>query len=464
MASGCEPIERRWWSSYVRAMIELRADVELKDNIVAAMPKITGDDYYIFNIRVEYEWKPPRCPVSKKPTANASVNKKQNVEPAKEVSKSNPFEVLTSVENDMELGANGGTSYLASQATNSSGSSFYNVDASSTITTPIVEKIDKIEKLIIEGKITLVDDEGKPLEKVSSSCEYDSEDGVASVDNEMANFLAKKDGYGTQSLLEQWTESYENADNGYGPYDDDMFEGVPVTSFSEDGLSAIAAKLVMIELLADVELKDIIVVAMPKLMGRGGVSQNSGLGAGADETKKKSSQAPKGIPVGLKITFKSNQEYRHVPKKHNANFRGNKKKGVDSTNKNVENSSTSTTPTMDKIKKFKNLIINGQAILVDEASNPLKKVVYPGNHDSENEVASVDNDMAHSLASERTGFGTQSKLRLLDNDGKPLVPTGIVESDSEVEVVFDETANIRISTNGKDRSDKGYDTNSLLEL
>nr|GEW06464.1 reverse transcriptase domain-containing protein [Tanacetum cinerariifolium] len=56
-----------------------------------------------------------------------------------------------------------------------------------------------------------------------------------------------------------------------------------------------------------------------------------------------------------------------------------------------------------------------------------------------------------------------SKLRLLDNNGNPLVPTGIVESDSKVDVVFDETANLRISTSGKDRSDKGYDTNSLLE-
>ncbi|GJZ05251.1 copia protein [Tanacetum coccineum] len=44
------------------------------------------------------------------------------------------------------------------------------------------------------------------------------------------------------------------------------------------------------------------------------------------------------------------------------------------------------------------------------------------------------------------------KLRLLDNDGNSLVPTGIVESDSEVEVVFDETANLRISTSGKDGS------------
>ncbi|GJT11524.1 putative ribonuclease H-like domain-containing protein [Tanacetum coccineum] len=56
-----------------------------------------------------------------------------------------------------------------------------------------------------------------------------------------------------------------------------------------------------------------------------------------------------------------------------------------------------------------------------------------------------------------------SKLRFVDDDGNPLVPTGIVDSDSEVEVIFDETANLRISKSGKDRSDKGYDTNSLLK-
>nr|GEU65005.1 hypothetical protein [Tanacetum cinerariifolium] len=57
----------------------------------------------------------------------------------------------------------------------------------------------------------------------------------------------------------------------------------------------------------------------------------------------------------------------------------------------------------------------------------------------------------------------EDKLRLLDNDGNPLVPLGIMESDSEVDVVFDETDNLGISTNGKDESDKGYGTNSLLE-
>nr|GEY70826.1 hypothetical protein [Tanacetum cinerariifolium] len=48
-------------SSYARVMIELRADVELKDNIVVAMPKITKVGHYTCNVRVEYEWKPSRC-------------------------------------------------------------------------------------------------------------------------------------------------------------------------------------------------------------------------------------------------------------------------------------------------------------------------------------------------------------------------------------------------------------------
>nr|GFA86544.1 hypothetical protein [Tanacetum cinerariifolium] len=48
-------------SSYARVMIKLRADVELKDNIVVAMPKITSEGHYTCNVRVEYEWKPPRC-------------------------------------------------------------------------------------------------------------------------------------------------------------------------------------------------------------------------------------------------------------------------------------------------------------------------------------------------------------------------------------------------------------------
>ncbi|GJY68921.1 hypothetical protein Tco_0471903 [Tanacetum coccineum] len=62
--------------------------------------------------------------------------------------------------------------------------------------------------------------------------------------------------------------------------------------------------------------------------------KNLDLGAGASEKKKKKpSQAPKGIPVSPKMAFKTNQEYRPVPKKNTSNSSGNKNKGVDSTNK-----------------------------------------------------------------------------------------------------------------------------------
>ncbi|GJR69554.1 hypothetical protein Tco_0015619, partial [Tanacetum coccineum] len=150
--------------------------------------------------------------------------------------------------------------------------------------------------------------------------------------------------------------------------------------------------------------------------------KNPGLGAGAGEIKKKkSSQAPKGVSVGPKMAFKPTQEYRLVLKKHTANSSGNKKKCVDSTNmvsdsnpfevlnlvdNEVEMGTNGGTSNLDK----KGLIHVDPPILVDEAGNPLKKIEYPSDYDSEDEVASVDNDMARSLASKRTGFGTQSML------------------------------------------------------
>ncbi|GJV67019.1 hypothetical protein Tco_1482528 [Tanacetum coccineum] len=227
-------------SSYDRVMIELHADVELKDNIIMAMPRIKGEGYYTCNIYVEYEWKPPRCacckvfrhvheeclknisagatktlkktsqtpkgilvglkmgfkpkqvfqPVSKKSTANTR-GKMNNPESTKEVSKSNPFEVLTSVDNDVDLGTNEGIANSADKGTN-------NVSSSNT---PINEKIDKIERQICEGKLRFGDDDGNPLVPTDRSDK----------------------GYGTNSLLEQWRDSYPDNDD-YDSYDDDMYE------------------------------------------------------------------------------------------------------------------------------------------------------------------------------------------------------------------------------------------------
>nr|GEW34266.1 hypothetical protein [Tanacetum cinerariifolium] len=180
--------------------------------------------------------------------------------------------------------------------------------------------------------------------------------------------------------------------------------GVPVTAFSEDGLSAIATKLgtplmldsytsdmciqswgrssyarVMIELRVDVNLKDNIVMAMPKITKEGHYTCNVRV-----EYEWKPSRCS------------SCKVFRHIHEEYLKNTGAGEKKTV-------------------------------------------KKP---------------------SQTSRGVPVG---KLRLLDNDGNPLVPTGIVESDSEVEVVFYETANLRISTSGKDGSDKCYDTNSLLE-
>ncbi|GJY40687.1 hypothetical protein Tco_0427957 [Tanacetum coccineum] len=210
-------LENGLWSSYVRAIIELQVDVELKDTIVDECPKNIGSDaaknlknpsQASRGVPVGHKvgFKPVKQvyrPVSKNNNANTSCNKKRDAESRKE-----------------------GTLILASKEANSSGPSFWNVGSNSTSTAPIVEKIDKLERLIIDGKLTLVDDEGKPLKKVDYPGDHDSEDEVELVDNEMTSFLAsKRVGYSTNSLLEQWRETYEYADYDYDPYDDDMYEG-----------------------------------------------------------------------------------------------------------------------------------------------------------------------------------------------------------------------------------------------
>nr|GEW15458.1 hypothetical protein [Tanacetum cinerariifolium] len=182
------------------------------------------------NVRVEYEWKPPRCAscktCSQKATASSSGNKKKGVKPAIEVSNSNPFEVLNSVNNVMELGTNGGTTTLVNNVATSSGSSFMNVNNSSTGTTHIIDKIGKFKELITSGQAILVDEARNPLKKVEFLRDYDIEDEVASVDNDMARSTAsERVGFGTQSLLKQWRDLYGNSDYDEDPYDDDMYEG-----------------------------------------------------------------------------------------------------------------------------------------------------------------------------------------------------------------------------------------------
>ncbi|GJS06369.1 putative reverse transcriptase domain-containing protein [Tanacetum coccineum] len=199
-------------SSYARAMIELRANVELKDTIIVSMPKLFGEGFYMCTIRVEYELKPPSCSSCnvfghvlneclKSIISDVEKNLKNPRQAArdaiasKEVSNSNPFDVLNSVEKDNDL----------------------------------VERIDKIERQIIDGKLTLVDDDENPLPKVVSTENADSDSEVEDVVDDHVVFMESiglkhgaDSGYGTNSLLEQGRTTPR--DDDYDPYDDDLYE------------------------------------------------------------------------------------------------------------------------------------------------------------------------------------------------------------------------------------------------
>ncbi|GJR69741.1 hypothetical protein Tco_0015806 [Tanacetum coccineum] len=167
-------------SSFARVMIELRADVELKEKIVVVMPKITKEGHYTCNVRVEYEWKPragEKKTVMKPSQASRGVpvSPKIDFKPQKEyrpvTKKPN---TSSSVDNDVEFDTNGGTSNLGNNEATPSESSFMNIDNDGEF-----------------ASNTLIDRSDK--------------------------------GYGTNNLLEQLRDSYPNNDD-YDPYDDDMYE------------------------------------------------------------------------------------------------------------------------------------------------------------------------------------------------------------------------------------------------
>nr|GEV56617.1 ribonuclease H-like domain-containing protein [Tanacetum cinerariifolium] len=230
-----EDRRRRKWRKLIKKVVE-----ESKKSIYGISTKALVFRYDALsysqnfddgNYRDEYY-----LPVPKKPTASSSGNMKKGVVPTIEVSNSNPFEVLNSAYNDVELGTNERTTNLVNNEVTSSRSSFMNIHNSSTMTTPIIDKIRKFEELLTSGKATLVDEAGDLLKNVEYPDDYDSEDKVALVDNDMARSMAlERVGFGTQSLMEQWRDSYGNSDYDEDSYDDDMYEDslLPIPFWAE---------------------------------------------------------------------------------------------------------------------------------------------------------------------------------------------------------------------------------------
>ncbi|KAF5771864.1 putative transcription factor interactor and regulator CCHC(Zn) family [Helianthus annuus] len=75
-------------SSFARAMVEISADKELKDHIVVAVPKLVEEGYVLEEVKVEYEWRPKRCPtcclfghdVSSCPKSQPELQKKVSID------------------------------------------------------------------------------------------------------------------------------------------------------------------------------------------------------------------------------------------------------------------------------------------------------------------------------------------------------------------------------------------------
>ncbi|GJV60979.1 hypothetical protein Tco_1467079 [Tanacetum coccineum] len=227
-------------SSYARAVIELRADVDLKDTIVVAMAKLCPKNIVS---NVEKNLKNPKQAttgvqvgpkvtfkplkqvyrhVSNRNNASSSGKNKQDVVASKEVSNSNPFDVLNSVEKDDDFGTNKGLSKSAGKGRKFDVFSFeqgsFNVASSITNTTPIVERIDKIERQIINEKLALVDDDGKPLPKVVSTKNVDFNSEVKDV--------------GTTKRGDD-----------YDPYDDDLYESHDMSQAICDDLDSTIRRL-----------------------------------------------------------------------------------------------------------------------------------------------------------------------------------------------------------------------------
>ncbi|GKE25307.1 hypothetical protein Tco_1436819, partial [Tanacetum coccineum] len=125
-------LKSRGRSSYARAMIELQADVELKDTLVVDIPKFDGEG------------------------------------------------------RDSKLAKQGADSSVVSSAHES-----LHVPYDSLNTTSLVERIIKLERQILDGKLMLVDDDGKPLNKVDSNLVHLKSDSKVKVAyDETAQFMA----------------------------------------------------------------------------------------------------------------------------------------------------------------------------------------------------------------------------------------------------------------------------------
>ncbi|GKD17236.1 hypothetical protein Tco_1206394 [Tanacetum coccineum] len=130
----------------------------------------------------------------------------KNSEVSKKVTSSNnPFDTLKTIEEGDELGSNGVSSNSGKKVVqNVVGSA-----SSSPSNTPLVARIHEMESQMIEGKLVLLDDDGKPLKFFTSTLPSSS------------NVISKK----VDDLVNEDNDSeMEEENHGEDPYNDYDFD------------------------------------------------------------------------------------------------------------------------------------------------------------------------------------------------------------------------------------------------
>ncbi|GJT13046.1 putative RNA-directed DNA polymerase [Tanacetum coccineum] len=199
---------------YARAMIELRADVDLRDTIVVDIPKFSGEGFTTRTIHVEYEWAPPKYAASRgpqvglKPKSNfvyrsvptkkaAKANGNPKVQTANKATTPilNSFDALSTLVDEEEGGGN---------------------QTPSTNVTPLVAKINEPERRILDEKLVLVNKHGKPLEmKVTN------EASVSKPSTSIGDQLVESDEDEVE-LPDDETSRYMFSTSGGGFHEDDL--------------------------------------------------------------------------------------------------------------------------------------------------------------------------------------------------------------------------------------------------
>ncbi|GJY29952.1 reverse transcriptase domain-containing protein [Tanacetum coccineum] len=235
------PLILRKWTPMENVYKEdIKTNVELKDTIVVAVPKIDGDEYVLHSIRVEYEWKPTRCRVCMVFGHDDMTCPKRVVdEPKKKSGNNNDVYQPISIKNGAstsETKKNAETTRLeatTSKPIKSSKDKEINESnvASTSSNTEDLQNRDGV-------------DSNTRIKKVDDLVNEESESDVDEVFNVTVSFRTSKlpkinKGYtsGTRvrnsSLYEQWKENYEE-----DPYDDDNFDDLGLTEEQLDFANA----------------------------------------------------------------------------------------------------------------------------------------------------------------------------------------------------------------------------------